>query len=306
MESHSTEGARQSSLYIKVVLFRIFNSAFALLIVKGFTGSITLDEEDQRDNLNQAIYNLMYAEMFTIPIIKLVDIMGLVRKHILAPRARDQEEMNSYFVGAKFELAERYTDATKVLFVSLMYSAVLPVSLLLGALALVVHYVVGKFCLLRMWRSTPDVGPTLSRLSRNYFFSTSLLVHVIMSAFWWSGYPYDDLCENKENGYNGNVADDGNANGGGEYQYCSQDFLRRGLFPPLPRFQPEGQEWMTSSQAIITSLYAYTGCLMLVVALFVVIHQYLIPWIQSFFASSYEVCSLPLLSVLLQVPSNSL
>ena len=82
-ENHSTEGARQSSLYIKVVLFRCFNSAFILLIVKGFTGSITLDEQDKHDNLNQAIYNLIYAEMFTIPIIKLVDVMGIVRKHFL-------------------------------------------------------------------------------------------------------------------------------------------------------------------------------------------------------------------------------
>jgi hypothetical protein len=82
--------------------------------------------------------------------------------------------MNSCFVGGKFELAERYTDASKVLFVALVYSTVLPVSLFLGALALLVHYVVGTFCLLRMWRTTPDVGPVLARLSRNYFFSTSL------------------------------------------------------------------------------------------------------------------------------------
>lgn len=82
MESHSTEGARQSSLYIKVALFRCFNSAVALLIVKGFTGSVTLDEENKADNLNQAVYNLIFAEMFTIPIIKLVDLMGLLRKHL--------------------------------------------------------------------------------------------------------------------------------------------------------------------------------------------------------------------------------
>ena len=258
---------------MKMVLFRCFNSASILLIVKGFTGSITLDEQDKKDNLNQAIYNLIYAEMFTIPIIKLVDVVGIIRKHILAPRAKDQEEMNSYFVGAKFELAERYTDATKVLFVSLMYSAVLPVSLLLGAMALLVHYVVGKFCLLRMWRSTPDVGPTLSRLSRNYFFSTSLVIHMIMSAFWWSGYPYDDLCESESGGY----------------KYCTQDFFRQFVFPPLPRFQPEGSEWMTESQATITSLYSWAGVVMIAGAVVVIIRSYLIPWILSFFYSSYEV-----------------
>lgn len=232
-----------------------------------------MDEQDRKENLNQAIFNLIYAEMFTIPIIKLVDIMGIIRKHILAPRAKDQEEMNSYFAGAKFELAERYTDATKVIFVSLMYSTVLPVSLLLGALALLVHYIVGKFCLLRMWRATPDVGTTLSRVSRNYFFSTSLLAHVIMAAFWWSGYPYDDLCENDDGGY----------------KYCSQDFFRQGVFPPLPRFQPTDSIWMTPSQALITSLYSWTGVVMIVVAIIVAIKECLVPRIQAFFYSTYEV-----------------
>ena len=90
--------------------------------------------------------------------------------------------MNSYFSGAKFELAERYSDATKVIFVALFYAAILPESLFLGAIALLAHYWSGKFCLLRLWRATPDIGPHLARVSRNYFFSTTLIVHVVMSA----------------------------------------------------------------------------------------------------------------------------
>lgn len=84
-----------------------------------------------------------------------------------------------------------------MLFVALFYSALMPQSLFLGALALFIHFLFGKFCLLRMWRQSPDIGPVLARLSRNVFFSTSLAVHVVMSAYWWSGYPYDNVCAGK-------------------------------------------------------------------------------------------------------------
>jgi len=47
--------------------------------------------------------------MFFTPLFLLADVNENFRKHFLAPRARDQEEMNSYFTGTEFELAERYT-----------------------------------------------------------------------------------------------------------------------------------------------------------------------------------------------------
>lgn len=268
IESHSTEASRQASLYVKVTLFRWFNSAIALTLVIGFTETIRLQGES---SLNTAVYNLICAEMFSGSIIKLVDFMGIYRKHIVAPRAYDQEEMNACFVGTKCELSERYTDASKVLFVALFYSAILPQSLFLGAAALIVHAMVAKFMLLRMWRTGPDVGTTLSRLSRNFFFSTSAILHIIMSAYWWSGYPFDNIC----------LLDDGT------YQQCNQDMLRSGIFPPLPRFQYDAI-WMSDSQALITSLYGWTAVVVLVIAFCVLTKTAIIPWILSLFQGSYE------------------
>ena len=182
-------------------------------------------------------------------------------------------------MGGKSDLAERYTDASKVLFVALFYSAILPQSLFLGAAALLVHYVVGKFCLLRMWRPSPDIGPGLSRLSRNYFFSAALLIHIIMCSYWWSGYPYDNICYDQ--------GDDG--------QYytksCNQDFLRSGVFPPLPRFQPEGASWMTESQAKITSLYGWTALVMVSAGVLVFFKEVLYPCFEYIFMNAYEVRS---------------
>jgi len=272
-ESHSTEGNRNASLYIKVAIFRWFNSAVCLLIISSSIETISVEDgnETAKPSLTTMVFAIIFAEMFSGPILKVVDIMGHVRKHIIAPRATDQEEMNSCFIGGKFELAERYSDATKVLFVSLFYSAILPQSLFLGAIALIAHFWSGKYCLLRLWRATPDIGPHLARLSRNYFFSTSLLVHVIMSAYFWSGYPYDNVCEVD-----------------GVYQYCEQDMLRSRIFPPLPIFQPNGITWMSQSQAILASLYGYTSLVLIVVACFVILKEQLIPFVEDFFRSTYE------------------
>jgi hypothetical protein len=97
------------------------------------------------------VYAIIFAELFTAPVIKFLDIMGNICKNILAPRAANQEEMNSYFSGGKFNLAERYSDATKVLFVSLFYSSIMHGAFFLGSVALLAHFWSGKFCLLRMW-----------------------------------------------------------------------------------------------------------------------------------------------------------
>ena len=40
------------------------------------------------------------------------DFMGIINRHILAPRARTQEDMNFYMRGSEIEIAERYTRMT--------------------------------------------------------------------------------------------------------------------------------------------------------------------------------------------------
>jgi hypothetical protein len=104
----------------------------------------------------------------------------------------------------------------------------------------------------------------------------------IFSSYYWSGFPFDNLCENDEEvpeaylGYHtiqkfknttsltalaltGDLANattlefDGWINttvspGDKSYRYCNQDFLRtegRFTFPFVGSFQEEGDEWMT-------------------------------------------------------------
>jgi hypothetical protein len=78
-------------------------------IVTPFTDTLA----DQNGLIPQ-IYALFFAEILTVTVVQLADVMGHVNRHILAPRAATQDGMNLKFSGEAFELAERYTDMTKV------------------------------------------------------------------------------------------------------------------------------------------------------------------------------------------------
>ena len=273
-ESHSTEAHRKCSLYVKIALFRWFNSAIVLSIIFGFIETISIKEggEDNMLSLIFTIVPIIHAELTMGPLLKVLDIGGFIAKHLHAPRAKTQKEMNNYFGGSPIELADLYTDATKVLFVAVFYSALFPGALFLGALAIFIQYYRDKFCLLRQWKAAPDVGSNLSSLSRNYFFLMSKITHVIMSAYWWSGYPYDKVCRESD---------------GSGYFYCEQNLLGK-LVPPLPVYQPDSAKWMTDDQEIITALYGWTAIIVLVTSVGTFMKKTLGSYIQSFMYNTYE------------------
>jgi hypothetical protein len=102
LESHAAEGEKQTSLYFKIAAFRWVNTAIVITIVTPFTDTLTL-----KDGLVGQIYALFFAEILTVSAIQLLDPMGHINRHILAPRAMTQDAMNMKFQGSAFELAER-------------------------------------------------------------------------------------------------------------------------------------------------------------------------------------------------------
>jgi hypothetical protein len=146
--------------------------------------------------------------------------MGNLKKHVLAPRANTQAEMNLAFQGTFYNLGERYTDLTKVLFVVFFYSALYPLTFFFGAAILFVQYYVrspnrivpqgvsiansrtqpsmlaffnsqtDKYCLMRIWASSSSLGGELAKFSRRYFFSGALLAMAIVSAYAYAQFPY--------------------------------------------------------------------------------------------------------------------
>ena len=79
-----------------------------IAIITPFTSTLTNGE------LISQVYTLFFSEIITINVFQLLDPLGHIERHILAPRAATQDAMNVKMQGQVFELAERYTSMTKM------------------------------------------------------------------------------------------------------------------------------------------------------------------------------------------------
>ncbi|KAH8056787.1 hypothetical protein JL721_9906 [Aureococcus anophagefferens] len=87
---------------------------------------------------------------------------------------------NRFWIGADWNIAERYTDVAKTLFVGLFYAAAAPNGLLVTAAALATTFAADRFCLLRRWARKPDFDDQISRRTIGVV-SIIVLVHVVAS-----------------------------------------------------------------------------------------------------------------------------
>lgn len=187
---------------------------------------------------------------------------------------------------------------TNVLFVTFYYAFIFPAGYFFAAATLAVHYWVDKFCLLRIWRPAPMLGSEIADTCRIYFFSFAIAVLAVMSSYNYASFPYDNACckflnvrhclcacvfsnfmfiliialvdeSTAPSDYVGNIQAVTAAGtsvqaqvsqGDPTYFYCNQDMMHYipPAFPAIPSNQPEGGEWMSSSQDFC-SLYGWTS-----------------------------------------------
>ena len=202
--------------------------------------------------------------------------------------------------GEDFELAERYTNMTKILFLTVWYCAIYPASLFMCSFALFVNYFTDRFSLMRSWKRAPSLGSRMSKFSRRYFFPLSIVSMAVLSSFYWAGFPFDNLCQlDQEIGQDyagtwivGNETIVVEASDPA-FGFCLQNFWRydrdEKRFPFLPEFQRSGAEWMTDEQETVTRLWGWTS---VGVIIFVLTKIVLAWWkaLRGMFRSTYRPC----------------
>jgi hypothetical protein len=273
-ESHSDEGSKQSSLYFKIAAFRWVITAIIITLITPFTSTLDLN-----NGLIPQVYAIFFSEILTMNAKQLLDARGHFKRHVLAPRAQNQDAMNILFRGEEIELAERYTNVTKIFFLALWYSSIYPAAFFMAALALFVNYFTDRFGILRTWKRAAHLGTEVSALSRKYFFSLAIIAMVFISSFYWAGFPFDNLCDADEDiqspnsPYFGNftIIPDKNdpdnsinvtvSKGDSIFKYCNQNLLQSGFsFPFLPSQQEgRGGDWMTLTQEQITTIFGWSS-----------------------------------------------
>ena len=108
----------------------------------------------------------------------------------VAPLQPTQEAMNFYFQGAVWEIAERYTDMIKTLFVGLFWAALVPQSLIVTTIAMFTTFLCDKYSLFYQWRRIPQIDDQLARRSRQIMVFV-VLVHVVASHYFLVNWPFN-------------------------------------------------------------------------------------------------------------------
>ncbi|OWZ04836.1 hypothetical protein PHMEG_00023189 [Phytophthora megakarya] len=183
LEQHQTKEREQLSTLNKLLLFRGFNGAVVLYLLMDFTDILS------QENLLQ-IQALLIANLITAPVIQLISPFEKFNRWYYGPKAKTQRKLNSYYSGAYWQLAERYTQITKSVGIALFFKSLLPTGLLITGLSLLVNYWVDKYCLLRKWKTPPRYDGLLARASR-YHLLLVILVSLIMMGHWYNGWPFD-------------------------------------------------------------------------------------------------------------------
>ena len=190
LEAHEREGQWESSLYGKITAITLMSSTLLTAFVSPFVNTL----DNQKRSFIPSMYAIFLADLWISPAIQLFDIPGFLKRHILGPRAPDQRRMNAMFQGTEYQLSARYTDMTKVLFMTFYTAFIFPAGWLIASLTLTVHYWVDKFCLLRIWAPSALIDNSIARMSRRYFFSSALAVFAVMMTFNFASFPFDNSC----------------------------------------------------------------------------------------------------------------
>lgn len=268
-EPHLTEDSYETSLYVKITLFRWVNTAVLVKFVTPLTGTLAGGDDDILPSINA----ILVSELYVTPLLKLMDISSNINKHFYAPRAKTQLEMNNYFLGTLWSVGERFTSLTNIVFVCLFYAALFPASFFFGAAILFIQHFVDKFSLMRLWSRRPTAGSQLARFSRRYFFYGSVLAFFVASSYTWAQFPFDNVCDpvDPTSGHagdyanihfvNGSIVDQLTVTRDVDVQYCSQRWRDSTVFPfpPTERLEPGDAKYMTDSQRKLVDLFGWTA-----------------------------------------------
>mmetsp|Transcript_40564 Transcript_40564/g.62421 ORF Transcript_40564/g.62421 Transcript_40564/m.62421 type:complete len:1082 (-) Transcript_40564:80-3325(-) len=291
LEYHRSESSRQKWMFIKIAVFNIALTTILMSLITPFLA--TLDQkEGSAAGLIPVVHGLFYSQILISPLIQLADPMGHLSRHFFAPRAKTQEAMNMNMLGSEIYLADRYANMIKFLYLMVWYCAVYPGAFFMGSIALFAVYFTDRFSLMRTWSRSPQVGSQIADFARNYFTPIALVLMAVMSAYFWSGFPYDSLCEDYDTpldpDYVGGWSIDyrvdnteflgltlysaPNVNAtftiepdAQVYKFCQQDLraFKGRSFPPLPKWQEEGSEWMTTEQGNVLEIYGWISVVIL-------------------------------------------
>ena len=159
VEHHHTFGSKQSSCFLKMFLFQVFNTVVASSVFYFF------DRYSTRHSWYaygpSMILNVLLGDMLFIQIfLDLIQPPVLISRWLHAPRASTQREMNELYVAkADIYVAFRLQLMAKFLTVTLIFSSALPIAYGFAAAFLWLSKWIDRINLLRRLEPPPRSPP---------------------------------------------------------------------------------------------------------------------------------------------------
>jgi hypothetical protein len=99
----------------------LFSRIFSPKVITPHTSTLAWGSSD----LLPTIRGILVSECWLTPLLRLSDYMTNTKKHIIAPRAQNQEDMMLWFQGTSYNLGERYTVRRRLLCAPHVYAVLL-------------------------------------------------------------------------------------------------------------------------------------------------------------------------------------
>lgn len=217
------------SRLLLAVLFPYFFTSWHKVIEKEFIESILI---------TQIILCLLG------PFLAVFDVGGLISRHFIGPIfAKTQGELNTYFTGSMWSLADRYTIIAKILTVSMFYSLLNPISMFIAAFSFGIVFYIDRYLLLRKLKPTCMLSAEIAvRLRQQAILCVTL--HMIASLRFIYSWPMDDVWRRED----------------GSYEIVNK-------IAPISLFTYTRQKWMTTGQQRILQPYQISTILVLIIVI---------------------------------------
>ena len=277
IERHGDEDDRQNSL-----LFKLFGGKILTSVVFVFANSSPVMLLDNSEIAR--IINIQLSASFVSPCVKALDMYGMFRRYVVAPLlATTQIEMNRYYEGSAFILADRYTEVCKVgeyfrslmggvllglicvillcqiMFICLFYSFLVPTGLWIAAVACLTLFMADKFSLLRKTRSPPLLDSTMAKTVRTYTLF-ALAVHMWITCRFIYSWPFDEV----------------QALEGDLYKQVNKR-------APFYLLQMTTQEWQTDAQQSLLLMYRLAAVIVMSTVLYILVVEPVLLFLKGFF-----------------------
>jgi hypothetical protein len=233
-----SEGKRQSNLQVRLFLARLLLSTIFPYLQTSWNHVLDADFISQ-------IVSVQISACFVTPIIAFFDIGGIIERHVTSMFSDTQGEMNSHWMGSTWSLAERYTGISKILFVSLYYTLLNPIALVIAMLAFALVFLVDRFLLLRRWKASCMLDSMIARRLRQQAILAVALHMAVTTRFIYS-WPMDSASPQSDGSY-----------------------AKVDKHPDMRIWLLTSKDWMTEGQASILRPYRITALLVCLVAVYI-------------------------------------